>query len=184
MIQHQHRLLQAFRNGEDWAFAKIFSRFHRPILRYVEQKVRDEEVAQELVQETFLKIYRHREAYRPEYAFSTWLWTIARNTVLDWNRRGKLESTVDGPVSLEESVASPLPNAQMLMELSADRRQLRRVFGRLTGLQRKVIWMRLIHQLSYAEIARRLRITPTAVKCLAYRSKLALREAMLLPSTA
>jgi RNA polymerase sigma-70 factor (ECF subfamily) len=165
-------LLRAFREGEEWAFDALYRRYEKAVLRYVDQLTGGDDAGPDLVQEVFLKVHRFRADYDPKYAFSTWLWQIARNTVLDWQRKSRPESAAIDP---EEGPACPRPDAEALLARKGERRVLRDVIRNLTGLQRRVIWLRVIHQLSYGEISRRLGLSLSAVKCLVYRSKQALK---------
>src|SRR5262249_43130375 len=77
------RLMLAFAAGDEAAFAALFERWSRPLLRYLERLVREAATAEELVQEAFVRVHRARQSYRPEARFSTWLFRIA--THLAWN---------------------------------------------------------------------------------------------------
>src|SRR3990172_766623 len=71
--------LLAFQAGDAAAFEALFQRWSAPLLRYLERMVRDAASAEELVQETFLRVYRARQRYAPEARFSTWIYRIATN---------------------------------------------------------------------------------------------------------
>src|SRR3990172_4006941 len=77
----------AFRNGDERAFDALFERWAGRVLRFVERMVREPGVAEDLVQETFLRVWRARERYAPEARFSTWLFTIAGNAARNELRR-------------------------------------------------------------------------------------------------
>src|SRR4051812_34192450 len=110
-------------------FDEIYGRFHGPILSYVRSKLGDEEAARELTQEVFLKVHRFRASYRDEYAVSTWLWTIARNTLSDHFRaRGSaIELSLDEPVTLEERPGTERDAESRLLRLDDLRRAARRL---------------------------------------------------------
>jgi RNA polymerase sigma-70 factor (ECF subfamily) len=174
-------LIDAFRKGEEWAFSKLYARYQKPILKYVSQRVKDQEQVQDIVQEIFLKVHRFRDSYQKQYAFSTWLWTIAKNTISDWlrkNQNGEMEfsSGQDGFL-VEDEIPSMVPNAETLLLQVSEKKKIERLLGKLTDLQRKVITLRMIHHLSYQEIAKNLGLSISAVKCLVYRSKQALTQA-------
>ncbi|MCM2279460.1 MAG: sigma-70 family RNA polymerase sigma factor [Oligoflexia bacterium] len=162
-------LAKAFRNGEEWAFSAVYARYWEPIRRFVLGKVRDDEAASDLSQEVFLKVHRYRDSYRPEHALSTWIWTIARNTVADRFRRNPEERLGHEPAV--EELACQKPNAEHLLVRESERARLARLVDRLTELQRKVLLMRVVQHLSYQEIAGKLDMSISAVKCLAYRAK-------------
>jgi RNA polymerase sigma-70 factor (ECF subfamily) len=169
-------VLSGFRAGREDAFAAVYERFRGPLMAFVQGKVHDEQVAEEIVQEAFLKAFRHRDSYSPEFAFSTWLWTIARNAAADWGRRQPepgarvAPARGDGAPTIEETPC-PRPGPEKVLERLSRRRVLRQVLGHLTRAQRRVMWLRVIHHLSYDEISRRMDLSLSAVKCLAYRSK-------------
>src|SRR5262249_37655873 len=77
------RLMLAFAAGDEAAFAALFERWSRPLLRYLERLVREAATAEELVQEAFVRVHRARQSYRPEARFSTGLFGTA--THLAWN---------------------------------------------------------------------------------------------------
>lgn len=156
------------------AFARLYDRFYRPIFKYVIQRVSHPEVAEEVTQEIFLKVYRSRETYRSTHAFSTWLWTIARNTVCDWRRKyGPVGSLENSGISCDDLPAHG-PDAESALISRSRRRELLRKIRGLSRLQRRVIRMRALQQLSYAEIADALDLSMDSVKCSLYRAKMAL----------
>ena len=175
----ERSLVMAFQAGNDDAFTKIYERFKRPILRYISARLSDAQVADEIVQDIFLKVYRFRANYSPEYAFSTWLWSISKNTVSDFlrvSRNSHAENRMALPEVLHpEELACTLLNAESLAirkcEKKSKRRRLVETMRSLTRLQKRVLWMRNVHDLSDGEISVRLGLTLPSVKNLAYRAK-------------
>lgn len=164
-----------FKSGCDSAFLKLYHRFQKPIVYYVKTMIRDAEVAEELVQEIFLKVFRFRGQYNEAFAFSTWLWTIARNTVRDHQRgmRFFLENEVSGgefPVSPDDCPCDS-ESAEMLVVKKDQRRSLRKAFRLLSRPQRRVLWLRVVRQLSYDEIAKVLGLSLASVKSMVHRAK-------------
>ena len=81
------QLMLAFQRGEEGAFDALFDRWATRLLRFLTRMVKDRAVAEELVQETFLRVHRARERYSPDAKFSTWLYTIAGNAARNELRR-------------------------------------------------------------------------------------------------
>ena len=81
------QLMLALQRGEDGAFDALFDRWATRLIRFLGRMVNDRAVAEELVQETFLRVYRSRERYAPDARFSTWLFTIAANAARNELRR-------------------------------------------------------------------------------------------------
>ena len=169
-MQGQDSWIEAFQAGDERIFQEIDESYRNAILRFVSQRIPDRDTALDVTQEIFIKAFRFRARYSSEYAFSTWLWTIARNTVLDSFRRDKQD---DHPDEDEENAfICPLPNAEeLLLQKGEKRRRLLKFLRALSGQQKRILWMRLVHQLSYEEIARKLGLSLSAVKCAVYRSK-------------
>lgn len=157
------------------AFDKVYERFRIPIMKYVFRKVGDVDTAEEVTQDVFMKVYQFRHTFDPSLEFSTWLWTIAKNTISDWFRKnGQSALLNDEADRLEldaQSVPSPRPNPEIKLIEASDREKLIRMTDLLTDLQKKALMMRLIYQLPYQEIARQLQISRSAVKCLIHRAK-------------
>lgn len=171
------KTVSLFKNGCEDAYAGLYHRFRKPIFQYVKSRIADDAVAEELTQEIFIKVYRFRETYEDKYAFSTWLWTIARNTISDHLRgtRGAACELDEEEIFLDD-LPSPLLDAEAIAIARDKRRSLMKMVRSLTRLQKRVLWMRVMHQLSYDEIAAKLGLSLSAVKNLVYRAKIALSE--------
>jgi RNA polymerase sigma-70 factor (ECF subfamily) len=77
----------AFSAGDTSAFDGLFRRWAEPLLHYLERMVGDTGTAEELLQDTFLRVHRARERYQPRARFSTWLYRIATNLALNELKR-------------------------------------------------------------------------------------------------
>lgn len=172
------RLMLAFAAGDEAAFAALFERWSRPLLRYLERLVRDAATAEELVQEAFVRVHRARRSYRPDARFSTWLYKIA--THLAWNelRRPRRRSPHE---SLEEPAAVLAMHGAPVDELVHARRVSAEVEVALAALpdrQRAALWLAAVEGQSYAEVAAALSTSEKAVKALVHRARAALAEAL------
>lgn len=181
MLDDDVRLMLAFRDGDDAAFDALFERWAGKLLRFLERMVRDEAVAEELVQETFLRVHRARARYAPEAKFSTWLYTIAanvaRNELRRPFRRAPHESTdlqrEDGPsleLAAEESPVDEIVNARR------EGAGVEAALQRLPERQRAALWLAAVEGLPYAEVAAALETSESSVKALVHRARVALAE--------
>jgi len=166
-LKNTAELFVSFQKGEAWAFRKIYSCYRAVILKYVRDRVRNQETAEELSQDIFLKAFRARASFQPALSFSTWLWTITRNTLVDFFRRLDNNHCHDSAVELP----SLEPDAEHRLLTASNHHRLEQLLAPLTGLQRKALSLRLLHRLSYRAIAGKLGLSLSAVKCLVYRSK-------------
>src|SRR5918911_4115421 len=83
--------------GRDEAFRELVRRYERPVFSLIYRMVRDREQAEDLAQETFIKVLNHIDRYRPEFKLSSWLFKIANNVTIDYLRKRQLDTvSMDG----------------------------------------------------------------------------------------
>ncbi len=178
------RLMLAFRAGDDAAFDALFERWAARLLRYLERMLREPAMAEELVQESFLRVYRARDRYEPEARFSTWLYRIATNLALNELRRPRRRDPHD---SLDAEDATPLAESQPATDDVVHARRVgedvEAALGTLPERQRVALWLSAVEGQSYAEVARALEVSEKAVKALVHRARVSL-VARLGPDTA
>ncbi|MDJ0866028.1 MAG: sigma-70 family RNA polymerase sigma factor [Myxococcota bacterium] len=173
------RLMLALREGDESAFDALFRRWAGPLLRYLERMVRNTATAEELVQESFLRLYRARERYQPEARFSTWLYTIATRLALNELRRPRHHSPhrstddeAEGAIALRAEQASPdaVAHARRVGD------EVERVLASLPERQRAALWLTAVEGQSYAEVAAALDTSEKSVKALVHRARSALAD--------
>jgi len=94
------------RDGQEAAYRELIRRYERPVFSLIYRMVRDRETAEDLAQETFIKVLNAIASYRPEFKFSSWVFKIANNTAIDHLRRRELDT-----LSLEGSPHAATPDA-------------------------------------------------------------------------
>jgi RNA polymerase sigma-70 factor (ECF subfamily) len=102
-----HDLVGFARAGSEAAYRELLGRYQRPVFSLVYRMVRDRELAEDLAQETFVKVFNHLGSYNPKYKFSSWIFKIANNLAIDTLRKKGLRT-----VSLDGS-----PNASTAEEI-------------------------------------------------------------------
>lgn len=174
-------LMLACRAGDDLAFAALVRRWSGPLLRFLERVVRDRAVAEELLQEAFLRVHGARARYTPDARFSTWLYTIASR--LAWNelrrpRRQHDHRSIDdegedrGPLVL----ADEPPRAEERLDARRRGDAVEAALDELPERQRAALWLTAVEGLSYAEAAESLETTEKSVKALVHRARASLAE--------
>jgi RNA polymerase sigma-70 factor, ECF subfamily len=142
--------------GDREAFGLLVSRYASRLLRFADSKLQNADLAEDLVQETFLSAYRARGSYDARFAFSTWLWTILLNLC-----RRHWQRTRRRPVSLWEqwdaACAEPpdqqTPSALSLLIAGEDRHRLHALLEELPEPQADALRLRFFGGLAYEEIA-------------------------------
>jgi RNA polymerase sigma-70 factor (ECF subfamily) len=175
------QLMLACRAGDDVAFGALFRRWSSPLLRYLERMVGDAAAAEELVQETFLRVHRARERYSPDARFSTWLYTIANHLALNELRRPRRQRE-HRSVDEEEDDRAPLvlagdpPRTEELIDARRLGGAVEMAFAELPERQRAALWLTAVEGLSYAEVAASLEASEKSVKALVHRARAALAD--------
>ncbi|MEE9145557.1 MAG: sigma-70 family RNA polymerase sigma factor [Candidatus Binatia bacterium] len=174
-------LMLAYQDGDEEAFTLLFKRYELRIFNYFLRQIGSRPLAEDLLQNTFLKVHRSRRSYQPSAAFSTWIFTIASNLLRD---AARVEKRRGGIVELEEvreriatgsSPSEPfsLPRQQN-PEVETGEREIadyvRQAVQALPFDQRQVIILAKYEGFKYEEIAEILNTTPGALKVKAHRA--------------
>lgn len=176
-------LMEHVVRGSEAAFATLVDRYRGRIINLVSRFINDRDRAQEIAQEVFLRIYIHRERYRPSGKFSTWMYTIAVNLAKNEIRR---RVRARGVVSLDKLLEATGDSGMFASDPSAkpDRTLRQRevqewvqdALRDLPDKYREVIVLRDVQQLSYEEIEEVLGIPGGTVRSRINRARAALQE--------
>jgi RNA polymerase sigma-70 factor (ECF subfamily) len=178
-------LVQKALNKEQKAYSRLLSRYKDNIFYYILRMVGDKTHANDLTLETFDKAFQNLDKYSEQYAFSTWLYKIAKNCTIDFIRRRKLNSLhinygPDEESSINENTLySGTPNPEENMIQQQEESKLMRYIESLKPKYRTLIELRYIKEYAYEEIAEELNIPIGTVKTRLFRAKNALAEMIL-----
>ncbi len=165
------------------AFADLYRLYSSPISRFVSSRVTGPQEAEDITNTIFEKAFAAIGRYEPSPAqFSTWLYTIAQNTVIDHYRKKRLPQ-VDDPEAQLFAVTDPDEGPEGSLLLDERRRFLYQAVMQLTPEQRQVVGCRFFFNLSVHEVAQMTGKTEGAVKALQFRALKRLRH-MLAPEWA
>jgi RNA polymerase sigma-70 factor (ECF subfamily) len=164
----------------DAAARELVRRYERPVFNLVSRIVHDRAVAEDLAQETFLKVFRRLGTYDPRRRFSAWILKIAHNSALDHLRRTKVPS-----LSIDEEAADGTPYAEhvpdpraLAPDLSAERARfgeaLEDALARLRPEYRTALVLRYQEELDYREVADIIGVPIGTVKTFLHRGRQAL----------
>lgn len=168
-------LMEEVRAGSLAAFQALYDRHRRGVFNFLLRSLGDRRIAEDLLQETFLRVFAHREEYRPTAALRTWLFTIARNLLIDQLRQQSRRPELEDEATLEAAVdpgATPLQQAEAA-ELGE---RLQAAVLRLSPSQREVLLLGRFAGLSHEEIARVTGASPEAVRVTLHRALSRLRD--------
>jgi RNA polymerase sigma-70 factor (ECF subfamily) len=171
--------MDRYARGEDAAFGELYDLIAPRLLGYLTRQTRDPARAEDLVQQTLLRIHRARGRFLAGGAVLPWAMAIARRLLIDdlRHRRGDHASrSLDDEPNLEPP--DPAPTAVDLVVASQLLARVRRALAKLPDSQREAFELIKEDGLSLAEAADVLGTTVTAVKLRAHRAYVALREAL------
>lgn len=152
-------LMEKFQSGYEEAFTILVDRFKDRLHNFLYRYTHDHQDCEDLVQETFLRVYRSRHSYERIAKFSTWMYTIALNLAKSLYKKKQRMTTItihedesdpdDQPMKLEDS--NILPDQSLHEKMCID--HLEKALEELSDDFREVIVLRDIQQMAYDEIA-------------------------------
>ncbi len=175
--------LEALQAGDPEEFSRLVEAYSSKIYRLASKMLTQQQDAEDVLQETFLKAYRGLKTFDGRSKISTWLFRIATNEALMVLRRKRPDTlSIDEPVETEEGEQEPLqivdwcclPEDELLSDES--RQRLNAAVQKLPESLRVVFLLRDINDLSTHETAEVLGLSDTAVKTRLSRARLRLRE--------
>ncbi|MDZ7721843.1 MAG: sigma-70 family RNA polymerase sigma factor [candidate division KSB1 bacterium] len=153
-------LIRRYKGGDARAFERLVQRYNRPLTGYLRRMITDRIAADDLFQETFLKVVKALPRYREDGKFSSWLFGIANHVAIDYLRKQKrikshmktdtIEKNDEEPVEYED-VNSPLPDQEF--DRSELKTLLKQAVGKLPVEQKQVLLLRQYSGMSFKEIA-------------------------------
>lgn len=179
------QLMLRAKRGDDAAFSQLVENYQDRLVAVLYHLLGNQEAAEDLAQEVFLRIYRNRTKYEAKAKFSTWLFHIANNLASNWRRDGARRR--EAPlVGSESGPLGARPQEQLLAEKSAlmparvlDRNEtqtlVRAALESLNDRQKMAVLLHKFEQMSYIDIAAAMDLTPQAVKSLLSRARENLR---------
>jgi len=173
------QLMTRTARGEPGAFEALVRRHQRRVFGLVYRSVGSVPDAEDLVQEVFLRVYRAADRYRPTARFTTWLYRVTTNVVINWLRRHRrdpveLARVVGGEDGEENPTVLIDPTAETGLDIITRdevRAQVRAAVASLPPNQRLAVLLFRFEGLSYQEIAEALACSVMAVKSLLSRAR-------------
>lgn len=152
-------LALAYIKGDNKAFDELLLRNQSKVFSYIVFVVRDEDVANDIFQDTFVKVITRLQQgkYTDSGRFSAWVMRIAHNMIMDWYRNQKNEPTVhaskDDDFAKYGSSSLPVPSIESIFVNEQVLRDVRNIMNMLPATQKEVVFMRFYQKLSFKEIA-------------------------------
>ena len=165
------QLMLMFRYGSRAAFELLFEAYRGPVYHFARRMLGSREAAEDACQDTFLRMIRSAETWRPTGKFRTWLYTIARNCCLNARRDARPDVAFRDAPSRAEGPGEAAARAELAGRIE-------RAIADLPPPQREVLLLRVRNGLSYADIAEVTERPLGTVKTLLHRARLQLAKAV------
>jgi RNA polymerase sigma-70 factor (ECF subfamily) len=178
-------LMLAFARGDEQAFRELFAKHQKHIINFCYRFCLNQETAEELAQEVFVRVYQAAERYRPDARFTTWLYRIAIHVCLNETRKRKYKvhiEYIDQPLSLGSSETvrdiedSRALTSQEILEAGEREKLIQQAMSVLPEKQRAALLLRVFNEFSYEEIAKQMEISESSVKSLIFKGRRRLQE--------
>jgi RNA polymerase sigma-70 factor (ECF subfamily) len=179
-------VVERARKGRESAFRELIRRYERPVFSLIYRLVRDRERAEDLAQETFIKVLNALDRYDPSFKFSSWIFKIAHNTALDDLRRKHPEtlsihgsphaSTAD---ELEATVLTPVSGDETPEDFTSSREigtHIEEAISRLRIEYRTAILLCHVEGRPYEEVAQIMNVPLGTVKTYIHRARNELKK--------
>lgn len=153
-------LVTMFQSGNAMAFEKLFDKYKAPIYIFLMRQCGNKDVASDLTQDVFTKLIRKANTFKHESKFSTWIYTIARNTAMDHARKSKhrkhssldTSPTSDGP-ALIEKIGDHGPTPERRSNAKELQNALAQAIENLPEDQKEVFILREYHGMPFGDIS-------------------------------
>ncbi len=169
-MNEQQIIKQILKSGDGSQYRVLVEKYHKGLISYLYGYVRDHATAEDLAQEAFIKAYNNLHKYKPDYAFSTWLYKIATNLAYSHLRKRR-------DLPLDETLLPDVKsNAGERIDKKIQAHQIRQCIAKLPNNYRHVIELYYWHGFTYDEVAETVNAPVGTIKTWLYRAKAELRK--------
>lgn len=150
-MEDERQLIERLKKGELAAFNRLFDHYRPGLMAYVTQMTRDRHAAEDIVQETFVKMTRHISTIDARRGVSGWLYRVARNRTIDYLRRRTPETGIDLGAWNECTEDGGDPYSTLICE--EENARLMAAFQALPEYERELLALRFFGGLKFRQIA-------------------------------
>lgn len=169
----EQQIIKRVLAGDKQAYAHIINAYKNPLYATIVRMTGNAQIAQDLVQEAFIKIYEQLAKYDGKGPFKSWLYRVATNYCIDEFRKKSYQMKTE---ELQEGTLQEPVHPEVIYIKNEQSRQLEHLLSKLPEKERAILLMRYSNELSYEEIAQLLQTTVSDVRNKLHRVKKKLRR--------
>ncbi len=162
ILYNERQLLDAVANGDETAFAELFNSYHNKLYGFILKLTKNEEAAEDVVQDVFLKIWMNRATLVAIDHFNAYLFRMSQNHALNGLKRMANEIQILTKLAKSGKEGATMPDEQLLQKEVNE--QLQQAINQLPAQQKKVYTMSRMQGMKYEEIAEALNLSVSTVK--------------------
>lgn len=169
MLPTDNNLIQKYLDGDEAAFSLIVDFYLKPILNFSYKLVGNKKDAEDIIQEVFLKVWKNIRNFDIEKSFKTWIFTITRNTCIDFLRKKKeipisYFDNKEGGNILEDNLIDEGLKPDEIFIVSENKEIIENALLKISFIQKEVIILRYMNEMTFDEISEILNIPLNTVK--------------------
>lgn len=174
MLDGEQNLIRRAKRGEKEPFGQLYDHYIAQIYRFILMKTNNKVEAEDLTHEVFLSAWQNLQSYKFQgFPFSSWLYQIARNKVIDYYRTKKSHTSLE---NLDENILQVVGVVENRLDKVLEIEKVREAISQLGSEQQDVIIMKFVEDLSNEEIANALGKSEGAVRLIQHRAINNLKE--------
>jgi len=169
MLPADNNLIKKYLDGDENSFSKIVDIYLKQILNFSYKLVGNRKDAEDVTQEVFLKVWKNLNKFDLEKNFKTWIFAIARNTCIDFLRKKKeipfsKFDNEEGDNVLEDSLVDKELKPDEVFIVTENKEKIENALSKISFIQKEVIILRYMNELSFNEISEILNIHLNTIK--------------------
>jgi len=181
MGKTDEQLVAQFIGGDEQALSALIDRYLKPLFNFTLQLVKDNQVAEDIVQEVFVKVWKNLDKYNADKKFSTWIFAITKNAAYDWLKKKKsipfaAFEKEDGTNLLEYVEDETILHSQALLQKMDDAKSAQEFLNALSPQNKTILLLHYQQGFALAEIAQIMGHSPNTIKSKYRRAILSLRN--------
>lgn len=167
------QIMEAVRNGDLQQASQLFDRYNKRLFNFLARMTMDRELAEDLTQNTFLRMIRYRSSYKPGHKFQSWIYMVARNVFTDHYQSSKKKKADHMDI---EKVGEWVADDNDGHTIDEQEKLLHRSMQLLSDEQRELLILTRFQHMKYEEVAEMMETTVANIKVKVHRAISKLRE--------